>query len=307
MSTYNNSRKPKAATVEALQFALDAMEEHKKSVTAAFSKYRKEVKKIGEQYSESYAKEKRADALGTARVEVEAADIYLKNALKISVKDLRDSLREIVAAPVPADFANCMRLYKDFGLKMSKAEVEAFAVQTQDSFPAARILAVVAKDSGYRVNLPSVEQMQKDIRELEHASFIPTLYCPDGFITEGQEVYPSVPLFRDDGSVYGSRGKPTTITLLTSCNYMDSLCERIGSEMLARWKRVQPVIEQVNSEDYNSAEEAEKAQAELDKQTRDAYVDAMGITPDGSKLAEAMASRAAEEQRKSAEILEKYM
>ena len=303
---YDRIRKPKATTLDALKAVAAAIKRHRSEVESAMRDYRDSTANLAATYSAALVEQKISEAKQSAQTQIKRADLNMSAEIKRYTSVLRDSLHEITSAPIPEDFERSMRIYKDFGLKMTKSEVEGFAGSVYENYPAVRVLAAVAAGSGFKVSMPSVAQMEKDIRSIERVAFIPRLYTPDGFVKEALTLYPDTPVFRDDGSVAYNRGKPDSITLTMFSAGERSLEKTIDVEMLSRWERVQPVVEQVNVKDYLTKEAATEAQEEVNKLTRKVHVDAMEIEVSNDEYHAIEAAQRAKSERESRDILNRY-
>lgn len=69
------------------------------------------------------------------------------------------------------------------------------------SFIGLRTLASVAAKSGYKLTFPGVDSYEADIARLERLARFPVAYVPMDYTTEGREIIPQRPVYRDDGSV----------------------------------------------------------------------------------------------------------
>lgn len=304
MNNKNNNNK--SAVVEALKSIAEAFGAHKIATAQAFAKYRKAMKEIDERYSEAYAAKKREETRQQVRIDLEVADMRLSHEIRAYSMDLRNEIDSIVTNPIPANLWANVQAYHSMNLKMSEIEIKAYARQTFDNLPALKVFAEVARKSGFNVSIPSIDRLADDIREIERASFYPTMYVPEGFLHEALELLPDVPVFNAYGQVIKGNGRPDAAYLASRASYFDSLAGRIKNEMPDRWQHVHPTVEKVDPEEYSSKEEAAEAQAELERKAVDAHVDALRIKPDINAAVKADAARQAKAERRGKDILGHY-
>lgn len=232
-----------------------------------------------------------------------------------AITDIAKAVRYDVCTAIttkPSErFSSVMKEYKRYGLKMTEFEVRAFAEMAAGTYTELRILQSVAANSGFKVSIPSVSDIEADIKRIEKGARVPSMYTPTEYIKEASEVLGEKPWFRDDGSVAYRSGKPDALFLALTAKSFENLEKDMSGPMLERWKGVQPIVIErlTNNEDKAdiSLSEREKAEAELAEAEQIAHKEFgknLDVTPDPNESAIAAENEAS--AARSREILARY-
>ena len=152
--------------------------------------------------------------IATARSKISEADKALHDAVTmIYLPKLREALSDYVCKRADRDFMDSLRDMWDFNLSMSRAELAGYILGADGNYTALRALRAVAKQSGYRLTVPSADDYQGDIDRIERAVRVPVMYAPYDYQHEALEVLSDRPVFRADGSFY-TTGRPDSVYLL---------------------------------------------------------------------------------------------
>lgn len=146
--------------------------------------------------------------------------------------------------------------------------------------------------------MPAVKEAEADLHAIEAAARIPSLYASEGHIQEALALYDETPVFRKDGSIAYSRGKPDAVTIQMFSSAKDTLEKRLTEEMPQRWERMQPIIEQIDPKEYVSRSEAEKAKSD--------FVETLGVDLEAETQVKLQAARQAETNRQAAAVIAHY-
>lgn len=239
-----------------------------------------------------------------ARDELKKADEEFSDTIKNTVVPrLREILADHVTAQPPADFMNTLRVYREFGLKPSKMELQTLLHASEGSFMGLRALQTVARENGFDIRFDNVTEYTKDIEHLEHLARIPTCYGPLEYSQEADELFPERPVFRPDGTVAYNAPVSAVSSIITAQEYSGGW-KKI-QEAQERWSTaIVPTIEQYKakeSEDGETISPYEQREADIDAAARVADVDNDPALI-GKKLGEMRANQAKE----SARILSHY-
>lgn len=306
MTGNDNKQLTKTQIRKAFNSAADALAVHRAIINIALQHYRNVSKAAAETYQPALAKEKIHEAKQAALKTIRDADAEMSHKVKTQAEVLRSELHRIISKPVPIEFERSMRLYRDFGLQMSESEVRAFADSAFENYPAVRVLAAVADHSGYRVSMPAVKEAEADLHAIEAAARIPSLYASEGHIQEALALYDETPVFRKDGSIAYSRGKPDAVTIQMFSSAKDALEKRLTEEMPQRWERMQPIIEQIDPKEYVSRSEAEKAQRDAEHRVKSDFIETLGIDLETETQVKLQAAQQAETNRQAAAVIAHY-
>ena len=116
------------------------------------------------------------------------------------IPKLKQAMSDHIMQKPSSAFLDTLRVYKDFDIPLSRAELNGLLTAADGNFTGLRALASVAEKSGYKLSFPNADY-EKDIVRLEKTARSPTAYAPLEYIGELKEVCPQRPVFRDDGTV----------------------------------------------------------------------------------------------------------
>ena len=215
--------------------------EHKhlcRTVTAAMANYQKQ---LAEETEAAALYKDEAAQLATAKVTlitdarqaIEEADKRFAYAISTAVTKLKKELDAYRRKPVNPELLAQLRAYTDFGLTMSRSELESYIRAAEGNHIALKIIQKVAENSGFSVTLPG--DFEKDLEMLESLGRVPTMYCPSEYLTEAKDVLPDVPVFRKDGTVANTVGRPDTVYLLIQSGKFNSAAEKLAV-MAEKWE-----------------------------------------------------------------------
>lgn len=284
---------------------------YQSSVTAILSSYRQDMNRARDRcskYKDETAElgKERTGLISAARAKVAAADKDLSDALKLLyVPKLKEALSDYICKRANVEYTALLRDYKDFGIELSRAELDALILQADGNYSALRMLQRVAEKSGYRLTVPTVEEYQKDIVGIENVARVPVMWTDNNYIHEAVDVFTDRPVFRDDGSVAYSAGRPDSVSLLTSSAGLNMVYKSL-QETGERWAKsfvpsiceYQPVK---NTDGDTITPEMQRAAAVEASATR------IGVCgQEGETMAAAMGAVRVAENAKAAAVLERY-
>ena len=242
----------------------------------------------------------------TARREVEAAEQEFANIILTEVVPaLRTGIVDRLTAKPDAELMQVLGYYHQYGIKMTPDEARLLAYDAAGNYLALRALAAVAKPSGVSVTFPNEAEYIKTADRLERLAQLPLMIAPSDYLHEAMEVYPGVPLRRQDGTVYGSAGRPDSVSLLMSTTAVSdaiSTLEEVADKLDAV---TVPEISEYQAIETDDGTEISPAQQQAEAKAIAArQVTAEGTTAQEDLIAEAR--ERAEADRKATEDLKRY-
>lgn len=249
-------------TFDAIRQAYSA---YKTRVADILQKYRDGVAYARERYSAAVFQQEKEALMQNARADIEAADKQLHTSVNgASLPKLRRELDAHMSAPISDfGFLTTLRTYKDLGVKMQPSEIEAFIRRADGNYAALRVLDSIARESGYKIAMPTVEDYEADIRNLR--ARIPMMYAPHEFIAEAKEIMAQKPIFRmGEDEALQFAGATDALDFILNAATVDSRLKGMD-EMSARWSAaIVPTLEQIKEElgDAFWAEEGARIQHE---------------------------------------------
>lgn len=166
-----------------------AVEDYRNSVNQAYAKYRNSIQRARGMYSEAYFKNEREKLQQAARAELSSAYYALTSAYReFGRKELCACMAEYATKPPKPALLDTLRLYHEFGLEMSRPELDALLHDAVDSYIGMRALAKVAEGSNFRLTAPDLSVWEKDIERLDRTIESAERYVPQGFSEEAEEI-----------------------------------------------------------------------------------------------------------------------
>lgn len=218
------------------------------AVTSALADYRRTMSRAtaeSKQYKDeaAYLNDKKATATQKARVEIQLATNAFTVALNAARKSLQDDLDQHLTTRPSAAFLDALRLYHDFNITPSHAEIKALMALNGGNTLGYRAINQVLKDthSEYTIDAPDSAVFEADLAVLEKLSYGNFKYGPDGFHHEMTEVYGGTPelRLRDDGSTFdaGDCWSSTSLLMATTMygrdiGAIDAMADRWNSTVL---------------------------------------------------------------------------
>lgn len=298
--------------MENLAAARRAFETHRVATTKIFEEYRSTTAGYDARYSPEFASLKKAEAKQVAVDRIAQVDKAMNVEVARIVSEMRSVLGDrVVTAPSP-NFTAALNFYSQNGVKMQESEIRAFARYGAGNYASLRVLQEVAARNGFRMTVPTADEIEKDIKKIERMSWVPSMYAPPGYYAEGREILGEIPFFTDDGKAYQRSGEATALYLSIRDKTFNDLDTALETVFPGRWDAVSPKIARAEElpEDMNAEEkeEAKKRQKAIEEAARKSYAQNLGIFSDevGNPNVAAIESANAEAAAKAQAIRDKY-
>ena len=281
------------------------------SVTAACSTYRagkQRAKQEASRFKDEAAEyEARWKALAdTAAAAIRDADKALCDELNLDIiPKLKEAMSDHITAKPSSAFLDTLRVYRDFDIPLSKAELNGLLTAADGNFTGIRALASVAAKSGYKLTFPGVDSYEADITRLERLARFPVAYVPMDYTTEGREIIPQRPVYRDDGSVAYSYDTDA-IYFITRAgefrgvwNSLEDTGNRWAAAIIPEVGSLEPIRDEATGEEISPEQQhAAAVKASVDQVAVD--------NTTAEDMAAALGQARAEESAKAAAILSQY-
>lgn len=203
-------------------------------------------------YKEDVCAQRRQEHIENARQRMQQAYADLGLASRVAANKMRDSLKTMMTRPVNAVFLDNMRTFKEFGIKLHKNDLPTYITLASGNLIALRILAEVAKESGFELKYNTIDMLQADIDRVESFGKRLQNYAPADLWGVAEEVFPDVAYYRDDGTVYMRSGRPTSTSFILSNAIVSSMQRDLDGEVLTRWTAsVVPTVEEIKQDLQN--------------------------------------------------------
>ena len=230
------------------------------AVDALYPKYRADCNRNASLYTAEALENQRKEAKKEYSAQLLNTFDEMWRDAGVEVDLMRDALAAWVSEPGDPAFLAQISAYKDFGLTLSKTELEALVAGAAGNYVCLRCLDKLAQKSGFKVSVTSVDDFGRDLDQIRMDFWNLRLYGPvgDGDVLD---------LLPDAVSYSGMQmGAPTvnqaTLAWQTARN-LDAHLEEIRS----RWSSsVQPMVtateEAYGADQQDAQEEAERIKQE---------------------------------------------
>lgn len=254
-------------------------EDHRTAMTAAKREAARYIDADGE-----LAKRK-TPLIATTRHRLDAIDKRIAGVTNDAVSKLKKEMSDYLTAPANPALLDQLRVYTDFDMKMSRGELEAFVLQAADNYTALRCIQKVAANSGFTVTIP--EGFEEDLATIAKLGRVPSMWCPPEYLSEGLEVLPDRPFFRDDGTVAHSTGRPDSVYLLIQSGdfnaarrELTSISEKWGTAFVPTISELKPIKDSVTGEVISTPEQQHTQAVEAAAETVDIKTTIQGLKAD---------------------------
>lgn len=285
------------------------LESYKSAVNSVLADYRVGVERATSEAAafkneQAELSKRKATLINTARSEIRRADSELHDRVMQQIPKLREALSAYITAKPDPNFMEMLRDVKTFRLTLSRSELEALIPSAEGNFTALKALQSVANDNGYTLTAPDIAAFLDDVKALERAARVPVMYAGD-YVSEAAEVLDDRPVFRDDGSIAYTTGRPDALYLIMRGQELDGLTDSLA-EVADRWSgSFVPQLsdlEPIQLDDGDVVTPEQQREAAISTASERISVDDSADT----ERAAAMGAERAEADRKAMETLQRY-
>lgn len=291
---------------------------YRQSVESALLDYRRAMEKAtteSKQYKDetTFLDGKKAATKREAQTAIQLAENAFTVSVGIAVKSLRDDLHQHLTTRPSAAFIDALRLYFDFDIRPSHAEISALMEQNGGCTLGYRALnrTLEKTQAEWRVDAPGSTTYESDLAALEELAEGHIMYAPREYFHEAVEVFGGrpKPYRRPADGKYLDIGYKwdTTSILIASGSYEGKI--KALDDMSERWSStVLPSLKHISA--YEDNQETGETAAQQMAQDIKATATAPEIEPNmavGEQIAAEMAREAAKNYEQGQEILKKYL
>lgn len=218
-----------------------ALENHMAAVKGIFAEYIKETtkeKEVSKKFvdADGYYAEKQKIAADKARSALNREYESIRKSLKADAYNMKKSLKDYLAAPMNDNFVTKLKVYADFGIKMTRTELESLLAQNENNPVGLRALDHVLKTthSTWTLNFRDLGDLEDDIVKVERIAAT-MMYTPLEDHLAACEIYKGTPMLRvrDDGSTYNN-GTHDSVSILMESSSVTSFYDSI-EQMEKAW------------------------------------------------------------------------
>ena len=276
------------------------------TIDALYPKYRADCNRNASLYTAEALDNQRKEAKKEYSIQLLNTFNELWRDVGVEVDLMRETLACWVSEPGDPAFLAQISAYKDFGLSLSKTELEALISGAGGNYVCLRCLDKLAEKSGLRVSVPSVDDFGRDLEQIKRDFWGLRLYAPMG---DGD----ALDLLPDMVTYNGMQmGRPTAGNVTLAWQGAKNLDKHL-EEIRGRWSsNVQPMItvteDVYGADQQDTQEEADRIKAEKEEtRTTSENVTVESSDTDGVELARKMGQEIAQGQAKVVKGLANYM
>ena len=276
------------------------------TIDALYPKYRADCNRNASLYTAEALDNQRKEAKKEYSIQLLNTFNELWRNVGVEVDLMRDALACWVSEPGDPAFLAQISAYKDFGLTLSKTELEALVAGAAGNYVCLRCLDKLAQKSGFKVSVPSVDDFGRDLDQIRMDFWNLRLYGPvgDGDVLD---------LLPDVVSYSGMQmGAPTVTQATMAWQGARNLDKRL-EEIKGRWANsVQPMVtvteDVYGADQQDTQEEADRIKAEKEEtRTTSENVTVENSDTDGVELARKMGQEIAQGQAQVVPGLAHYL
>lgn len=275
-------------------------------VDALYPKYRADCNRNASLYTAEALENQRKEAKKEYSAQLLNTFNELWRDVGVEVDLMRDALAAWVSEPGDPAFLAQISAYKDFGLTLSKTELEALVEGAGGNYVCLRCLDKLAQKSGFKVSVPSVDDFGRDLEQIKRGFWGLRMYAPMGG-GDATELLPDMVTYNGL-----QMGRPTVGNVTLAWQGARNLDKRL-EEIKGRWANsVQPMVtvteDVYGADQQDTQEEADRIKAEKEEtRTTSENVTVESSDTDGVELARKMGQEIAQGQAKVVNGLTNYM
>lgn len=230
------------------------------TIDALYPKYRADCNRNASLYTAEALDNQRKEAKKEYSAQLLNTFNELWRDVGVEVDLMRDALTTWVSEAGDPAFLAQISAYKDFGLSLSKTELEALISGAGGNYVCLRCLDKLAEKSGFRVSVPSVDDFGRDLEQIKRDFWGLRLYAPMG---DGD----ALDLLPDMVTYNGMQmGRPTAGNVTLAWQGAKNLDKHL-EEIRGRWSsNVQPMVTKTEdaygADQQDAEEEAERIKRE---------------------------------------------
>lgn len=276
------------------------------TIDALYPKYRADCNRNASLYTAEALDNQRKEAKKEYSIQLLNTFNELWRNVGVEVDLMRDALAAWVSEPGDPAFLAQISAYKDFGLTLSKTELEALVEGAGGNYVCLRCLDKLAQKSGFKVSVPSVDDFGRDLEQIKRGFWGLRMYAPMGG-GDATELLPDMVTYNGL-----QMGRPTVGNVTLAWQGARNLDKRL-EEIKGRWANsVQPMVtvteDVYGADQQDTQEEADRIKAEKEEtRTTSENVTVESSDTDGVELARKMGQEIAQGQAKVVNGLTNYM
>lgn len=230
------------------------------AIDALYPKYRADCNRNASLYTAEALENQRKEAKKEYSAQLLNTFNELWRDVGVEIDLMRDALAAWVSEAGDPAFLAQIKAYKDFDLTLSRTELEALVASAGGNYVCLRCLDKLAEKSGFRVSVPSVDVLSKDLETIRHDFWGLRLYAPMG---DGD----ALDLLPDAVAYNGMQmGRPNVGNVTLAWQGAKNLDKHL-EEIRGRWSsNVKPMVTAVEdaygADQQDAEEEAERIKTE---------------------------------------------
>lgn len=204
-------------------------------ILTAYRKERRSAQQKASQYKdeEKVFSDSNAALVRNARESIAKAEKSFIDSVAPELETLQKELSLHLLTAPGSQFITTLSLYRDFGIKPTKADIVALVQMCQGSTLGLRCINGVLESnkSEFTITFPDVAAFEKDLEDLSRLTCGDFHYSPNELHSEANHVYSGTPVIRNG---FDSGAKWDSVKLIVARADFESVVKKLD-EMSERW------------------------------------------------------------------------
>ena len=151
---------------------------YKVEVNSIAKTYTSQLKRYKEAFNADYFEEKRNELRISEKAKLDSLRSATKSKLDATLTSIQSELHTWSADTSKLELIQSLGTVKAAGVKLSLPEISSLLDKSEGNYLAAKLLSQIAKESGYNVDFPCLEDYEKELRQVESsANTMLQCYC----------------------------------------------------------------------------------------------------------------------------------
>ena len=158
------------------------------------NEYKQKLEYAKDRYSKSVYMDKAAEILAKHGGALLSEQCSAKNEVEILVEEIESDFRKWMTRPIKADILQTLAAIKEYGVTLTRSELEVFKTELQESFFGLQILSKIAEKAGFYIPAPKMQDFTRELKDAKAAA-INAVTAYSGKNLEGKDLLDNVPVW----------------------------------------------------------------------------------------------------------------
>ena len=155
------------------------------------NEYKQKLEYAKDRYTEHVYTCKAAEILAKHGGALLSEQVSAKNEVEILVEEIESDFRKWMTKPIKADTLQTLSAIKEYGITLTRSELEVFKTEMQESFFGLQILSKIAEKAGFYIPAPKMQDFTRVLKDAKAAA-INAVTAYSGKNLEGKDLLDDV-------------------------------------------------------------------------------------------------------------------